>query len=105
MLVEVEGYQRLSLPNLETWSLNPRPSLAQPGVDWPQRVATHCRYMADKMPGLEIYDLWLRTGWGDPLDWVEFLCEGEGVFGDCNTGAQLQHWPGELTVTTNQIDL
>ena len=54
MLVEVEGYQRLSLPNLETWSLNARPSLAQPGVDWAQRVATHCRYMADKVTTQEV---------------------------------------------------
>ena len=49
------------------------------------------------MPGLEIYELWLRTGWGDPADWVEFLCEGEGVFGDCeaNTGSLSVVWPGE----------
>ena len=29
------------------------------------------------MSGIEIYDLWLRTGHGDPLDWIEFMCEGE----------------------------
>ena len=52
-----------------------------------------------QMPGLEIYELWLRTGWADPADWVEFLCEGEGVFGDCetpNTGSLSGHWPGEI---------
>ena len=48
-LVEVDGQQRLSFPNLETWSASGRPSLAQAGVDWPQRVATHCHYMADKV--------------------------------------------------------
>lgn len=49
-----------------------------------------------QMPGLEIYELWLRTGWADPGDWLEFLCEGEGVFGDCTTSLSMsQHWPGE----------
>ena len=72
------------------------------------------------MPGLEIYELWLRTGWADPEDWLEFLCEGEGVFGDCtststststSTGglAQSQLWPGEgqadSVTLNNQIGL
>ena len=52
-----------------------------------------------QMPGPEIYELWLRTGWADPGDWLEFLCEGEGVFGDCNTdrgtGGLALSWPGE----------
>ena len=48
-LVELDGHQRLSFPNLETWSASARPSLAEAGVDWPQRVATHCHYMADKV--------------------------------------------------------
>ena len=48
-LVELEGHQRLSFPSLETWSASARPSLAEAGVDWPQRVATHCHYLADKV--------------------------------------------------------
>ena len=48
-LVELEGHQRLSFPSLETWSASARPSLAEAGVDWPERVATHCHYMADKV--------------------------------------------------------
>ena len=47
------------------------------------------------MPGLEIYDLWLRTGHSDPMEWVEFMCEGEGVFGDCNDVRHPNQWPGE----------
>jgi hypothetical protein len=35
------------------------------------------------MRGLELYDLWLRAGHRHPASWIEFLCEGEGVFGDC----------------------
>ena len=30
------------------------------------------------MHGIEIYDLWLRTGHSDPLDWIEFMCEAGG---------------------------
>ena len=47
------------------------------------------------MSGIEIYDLWLRTGHTDPLDWVEFMCEGEGPFGDCTEGKSLDTWPAE----------
>ena len=47
------------------------------------------------MSGIEIYDLWLRTGHTDPLDWVEFMCEGEGPFGDCTEGKSLDMWPAE----------
>lgn len=50
-LVELDGYQRLSLPSLETWSAAGRPSLAEAGVDWAQRLATHCHYLADKVIG------------------------------------------------------
>ena len=42
-----DGHRRLSFPNLETWDLSDLPSLEEGGVDWPQRMATHCRYMAD----------------------------------------------------------
>ena len=32
------------------------------------------------MHGIEIYDLWLRTGHGDPLDWIEFMCEAGEIY-------------------------
>ena len=48
------------------------------------------------MRGIEIYDLWLRTGHGDPLDWIEFMCEGEGPFGDCLENKNLDTWPGNM---------
>jgi hypothetical protein len=41
------------------------------------------RYLVERMRGLELYDLWLRAGHRHPASWIEFLCEGEGVFGDC----------------------
>ena len=47
------------------------------------------------MKGIEIYDLWLRTGHRDPLEWIEFMCEGEGPFGDCTEGKSLDTWPAE----------
>lgn len=48
------------------------------------------------MSGIEIYDLWLRTGHSDPLDWVQFMCEGEGPFGDCAEGKSLDTWPAKV---------
>ena len=57
------------------------------------------------MPGLEIYELWLRTGWADPEDWLEFLCEGEGVFGDCNEEVSPHHWPGEVISSHTSVTL
>ena len=48
------------------------------------------------MSGIEIYDLWLRTGHSDPLDWLEFMCEGEGPFGDCTESRSLDTWPAEV---------
>ena len=48
------------------------------------------------MKGIEIYDLWLRTGHRDPLEWIEFMCEGEGPFGDCLENKNIDSWPGEV---------
>ena len=48
------------------------------------------------MSGIEIYDLLLRPGHSDPLDWVEFMCEGEGPFGDCAEGKSLDTWPTKV---------
>jgi len=99
-LVEYDGYERIAFPNLETWQGIGRPSLHNlhgDGVQWPVRMQTHCQYMADLMKGIEIYDLWLRTGHGDPLEWIEFMCEGDGPFGDCLENKVLQEvWPGEV---------
>jgi hypothetical protein len=52
------------------------------------------RYLVEKMPGLELYDLWLKAGHRHPAAWVEFLCEGEGVFADCFQESLPAHWPG-----------
>ena len=49
-----------------------------------------------QMKGIEIYDLWLRTGHGDPLEWLEFMCEGDGPFGDCLENKLVDAWPGEV---------
>ena len=115
-----DGHQRISFPNLETSAGQGMPALQGEDVDWPQRMATHCQYMADtvtrppspscystvtQMPGLQIYDLWLRTGHGDPADWLEFLCEGEGVFGDCNEEVSPHHWPGEVISSHTSVTL
>jgi hypothetical protein len=52
------------------------------------------RYLVERMKGLELYDLWLRAGHRHPASWVEFLCEGEGVFGDCLLDSfHPAHWP------------
>jgi len=71
------------------------------GIDWSKRLANHCRYIAsDILKGLEVYDFWLRTGHRDPIEYAEFLCEGEGAFGDCNHHELhgLDLWPGEESV-------
>ena len=53
------------------------------------------RYLVERMKGLELYDLWLRAGHRHPASWLEFLCEGEGVFGDCiQETFHPAHWPG-----------
>ena len=55
------------------------------------------------MSGIEIYDLWLRTGHGDPLDWIEFMCEGE-VSCDWSTLTAIlsSDWPGALRRLSGQ---
>jgi hypothetical protein len=54
-------------------------------VNWSQRLTNHCRYYAiEKLPGIEIYDIWLRVSAGpagDPFE--EFLCQGEGAYASC----------------------
>eukprot|EP00092_Neocalanus_flemingeri_P014149 GFUD01015263.1.p1 GENE.GFUD01015263.1~~GFUD01015263.1.p1 ORF type:complete len:258 (+),score=61.47 GFUD01015263.1:103-774(+) len=95
-LIEWEGYLRLAVPPLETWEQRGRPALSGEGIHWPERMAKHCHHMADKMKGIEIYDLWLRTGHSDPAEWFEFLCEGEGVFGDCLVDIGPDSWPAEV---------
>ena len=95
-LVEYEGYVRLATPPLETWDMRGRPALGGEGVHWPERMAKHCHYFAGKMKGIEIYDLWLRTGHSDTAEWVEFLCEGEGVFADCLSDISADSWPAEV---------
>ena len=62
-------------------------------VDWPGRVTNYCRFLADKLKGLEMYDMWLRTGHADHHQWTEFLCEGEGVFSDCLEEWGWDKWP------------
>ena len=95
-LIEWEGYLRLAVPPLETWEQRGRPALHGEAIHWPERMAKHCHYMADKMKGFEIYDLWLRTGHRDPVEWLEFMCEGEGVFGDCLEEIGPDNWPAEV---------
>ena len=61
--------------------------------------------MADLMKGIEIYDLWLRTGHRDPLEWIEFMCEGDGPFGDCLENKVMQDvWPGEVCENKESCD-
>ena len=67
------------------------------GVNWPERMGKHCHYFAGQMKGYEIYDLWLRTGHRGSHDWVEFMCEGEGVFADCLEEISVDSWPAEVT--------
>merc|ERR1719228_980232 len=100
-LIEWEGHLRLAVPPLETWEHRGRPALSGEGVHWPERMSKHCVFMADKMRGVEIYDLWLRTGHRDPLEWVEFMCEGEGVFGDCLEEFGPDNWPAEVCLDTS----
>ena len=95
-LIEWEGYVRLAVPPLETWDQRGRPALSGEGINWPERMAKHCHYFADNMKGLEIYDLWLRTGHSDPAEWVEFMCEGEGPFADCLGEISQDSWPAEV---------
>ena len=40
---------------------------------------------------VSVHDTTLR----DPAAWLEFLCEGEGVFGDCVMDDPPTQWPGE----------
>ena len=95
-LIECEGYTRLALPPLQTWDLRGRPALGGEGINWPERMAKHCHYFGNNMKGIEIYDLWLRTGHRDPAEWVEFMCEGEGVFADCLGEISADSWPAEV---------
>ncbi|XP_023330523.1 uncharacterized protein LOC111702939 isoform X2 [Eurytemora carolleeae] len=92
-LIEWNGEYRLSLPILETWKQG-KP--AQSEKDWTDRVSSHCRFLLDKMKGLELYDLWLRAGHRHPASWIEFMCEGEGVFGDCIQDDDGTDWPWEM---------
>ena len=57
-----------------------------------------------QMKGIEIYDLWLRTGHRDPLEWIEFMCEGEGPFGDCLENKNIDSWPGEVCENKENCD-
>ena len=80
-------------------------------MNWAGRISDHCQYLAgqQRMDAAELYDLWLRylqlvpavpvcalcrAGHRHPKEWMEFLCEGEGVFGDCLEDVPLHHWPG-----------
>jgi hypothetical protein len=56
------------------------------------------RYLVERMRGLELYDLWLRAGHRHPASWIEFLCEGEGVFGDC-----IQAWKRKSRGSSSQL--
>jgi len=88
-----DGVERLSAPFLETWKVGVKVDTHK---DWTAKVASHCRYLLDKMKGMELYDLWLRTGHRDPESWIEFLCDGEGVFGDCIMEDDGSDWPWEI---------
>ena len=101
-LIEWEGYERLATPLLETWALGGRPALGGEGVNWPERLAKHCHYFADSMKGIEIYDLWLRTGHSTTQEWVEFMCEGEGIYGDCIREVGNEGWPAETCKETKE---
>ncbi len=67
-------------------------------MDWPQRVRNHCRFLAEKLEGDIIYDMWLRTSANQPDIFESFLCYGDGVFADCNEWISPdQSWPaGDL---------
>ena len=100
-LVEWDGVLRVAVPDLETWAGRGRGALQGEGVNWPARLGAHCRYLADTMRGGELYDLWLRTGHSSPQEWEEFLCEGEGVFGDCLE--EKRGWPGEADCAVSSL--
>ncbi len=73
------------MPSITTALSSTGSSSSSSGVDWPQRVRNHCRFLAEKLEGDIVYDMWLRTSAGPGADPFEsFLCYGEGVFGDCN---------------------
>merc|ERR1712126_32182 len=99
-LVEWEGNTRLAHPHLETWDMRGTPSIQMMGLNWAGRISDHCYYLMGhtRMSAAELYDLWLRTGYRHPREWVEFLCEGEGVFGDCLEDLPIHIWPGSGSI-------
>jgi len=96
-LIKLDDHLRLAFPQLETWE---KGSTVSTQKDWTERVSSHCRYMLDKMRGIELYDLWLRAGHRNPLAWIEFMCEGEGVFSDCTQEDDANDWPWEVHTHT-----
>merc|ERR1719341_351725 len=93
-LVRYENRERLRAPHIETAEAE---HLVPTNHNWTERVGSHCRYLLDKMRGMELYELWLRAGHRNPVSWIEFMCEGEGVFGDCSEACayKSQDWPWE----------
>ncbi len=94
------GRPRLAAKGLETYErLYKAPSIATPTtIDWTQRIRNHCRFLAEKMEGTVVYDMWLRTSADQEDVFESFVCYGDGVFGDCNE--KIEHdvpWPaGDL---------
>lgn len=89
---QMRDYHRLAAKGLETWNYWQKVSMIQnqdsldestKPVDWPQRLSNHCQYFAEKLQGLDIYDMWLRTSAGSREGYETFLCYGEAIFGDC----------------------
>ena len=63
-------------------------------MDWAQRLKNHCRFLAEKLKGIEIYDMWLRTSANSPEGFEQFLCFGEGIYGDCTKWLDnKEKWP------------
>lgn len=105
---------RLGGRGLETWS-NLRNGLGQrnketspgqsEGPDWPTRLRNHCRFLAGKLDGPLVYEMWLRTSADveDPFD--HFLCQGEGVFADCaRWTADEEKWPADMDYEDEEGD-
>lgn len=106
----LEGQRRLLGPGLETLMLAQYNEDAEMSsdyeVNWPQRLKNHCRHLADKLGGLEVYEMWLRTSAGRPDGFEHFLCYGEGVFADCVHSMPDFEWPAgdEVSEDDDEVD-